>query len=429
VIVSDLHLSAAGRPGYFDQDSAFAGFLARLQLDASSTTIRLILLGDTFDFPSVPSLNGHLRDHDADLVDRLNRILESHGEFVQALRDFAGSGNRLHFLPGNHDLALMRPAVQDALTAVLGEIPAGNLAFHPWNLFIPDVLYAEHGNQYHDINSFPEWLKAEVLPLHEVKAPIGLKLDEFIQVLSGKNSGAANGQPASANTVIRGQLRHPLTLVRTFPVLLAFGLGAGLEALAVNSPTRNWSRRNYRTACLVSAPERMNLPSGVLIEIDRLAERNGRAWPARLRRSALRTLRARGKRGSVNTGGIVSVAMTEAQRRDHFRDMGSSIADTLTKAGIPVPVYAFGHTHIIDRWQSSQRTVVNAGSWLVTSQPSENIPTSLSFIQVDVDPADGQPQVALRTWNDSLQEVREWTDGFSETPSDPPTQDSGGSGR
>ena len=60
---------------------------------------------------------------------------------------------------GNHDLDLVRPAVGQRLRWHLGVAASDDrVRIWPWLYVVPGVLYAEHGNQHHDLNRFPRIL-------------------------------------------------------------------------------------------------------------------------------------------------------------------------------------------------------------------------------------------------------------------------------
>ncbi len=157
VITSDLHLGG-GTAGVwgprfsdeFTDDQAFVEFLRCLSPRPGS---RLVFLGDAFDFLRVPvtgARTGLFARSEAEAVAQLDRIAAAHPVVMTALSDTLAAGVRVDFVSGNHDAELIRPAVRERLRALLGA-PVG---FHPWILYIPGLLYAEHGHHHHDINTF-----------------------------------------------------------------------------------------------------------------------------------------------------------------------------------------------------------------------------------------------------------------------------------
>ena len=185
VLLSDLHLGAGTVPtgcgsfwdDLFDGDSEFEAF-ARWLVEAGAT--RLVLLGDTIDFHRVP-LEGAAFARDAsEAIDQLDRVARSHPRFFGALRMLIGAGLGVDVVVGNHDVELARHEVQARFAALAGQdgwsgtSPLESPRFHNWFMYLPGVLYAEHGNNYHDINSFDR-------PLHpfvadRVERPLAARL-------------------------------------------------------------------------------------------------------------------------------------------------------------------------------------------------------------------------------------------------------------
>ena len=158
VIVSDLHLGGGLRAATwgdafrdeFTDDQAFSDFLCWLTKRPPS---RLVFLGDTFDFLRVPvtsTRTGLFARSDAEAVAQLDQIAAAHPTVFKALSAMLAAGVHVDFVSGNHDAELIRSAVQKRLCALLGT----QVRFHPWLLYIPGLLYAEHGHHHHDINAF-----------------------------------------------------------------------------------------------------------------------------------------------------------------------------------------------------------------------------------------------------------------------------------
>ena len=114
----------------------------------------MVLLGDTFDLPG-----------DDGAVARLEALAVRHPGVLAALRRTLATGTHLEVVCGNHDAALARPAVQEALRRLLTPPPrswpaprAGTVRVHPWMLHVPGVFHAEHGHQHHDVHRVPTLL-------------------------------------------------------------------------------------------------------------------------------------------------------------------------------------------------------------------------------------------------------------------------------
>ncbi len=174
IILSDLHLSDAEpehpknplwklfRQKQFYIDQEFEGLLDQL-LKQVEGPIELILNGDIFDFDSVMSLpeNGefpysaHERRRGLDSgqhksVFKIQKILEDHNIWVDALKRFLDHGHRIVFIIGNHDLELHWPKVQKKLIRTLGrdENECDSVVFCEWFYICGDDTLVEHGNQY-----------------------------------------------------------------------------------------------------------------------------------------------------------------------------------------------------------------------------------------------------------------------------------------
>jgi hypothetical protein len=186
IIVSDLHLSTGynrrtgtySRREDFFYDAAFARFLDYLRgRDASGDRLRLVILGDLFDFLQVDPAGPHKTPQDLDRSDtmtraRMDTILQGHPLFFQALGRFVATGIPLEVVPGNHDIEMIRASTQQYFKQLLAQAAgdpkaAEGVTVYPWIYYVPGLLYAEHGQQYDKINSF-----ATVLQPYEPREPL-----------------------------------------------------------------------------------------------------------------------------------------------------------------------------------------------------------------------------------------------------------------
>ena len=170
-VIADLHLGAghdqAGEWRY-GEDFRWAGELVRFldALDAEGVgATDLVLNGDTFDLTR-PADAGCVYDDPAlgctepEALARLDRVLAAHADVVDALSAFAASGgNRIVLVPGEHDAALLFPAVGRRVEAALGaregraEVAAGG----SW-LSDDGQIYVEHGHQIRwRVDGFAGW--------------------------------------------------------------------------------------------------------------------------------------------------------------------------------------------------------------------------------------------------------------------------------
>ena len=170
VVLGDMHLGEGrGADGAWSpyEDFRWAddlrGFLDALA-DVGAPT-DLVLNGDTFDL--LQAGDGACAHDDPDLgcseaeaLARLDRVLAAHRGEVAALAAFAASGdNRLVLVPGDHDAALLFPAVGrravEAFAAAPGRVSVAGDGY--WRS-ADGLIHAEHGHQIeHRADRFERW--------------------------------------------------------------------------------------------------------------------------------------------------------------------------------------------------------------------------------------------------------------------------------
>jgi hypothetical protein len=361
-----------GRDGVedFHEDIALARFVDDLGLRAleEGRRCRLLILGDLFDFGKVgSSSNGAFparldRSTDAAMA-KLERIAAAHPPVFEALGRFVASGLSLDLVPGNHDVELMRRPVHDRFRSLIvraagSPLAQGDLRIHPWIFRIPGMLYAEHGQQYHDLNRFPDL----VLPFTDHDAPIalppGAMLDEFLTEAAG------------------GGLRMGPTL-------------RFLRRLAVSATEMERAQRPRRRAAYHEQLRRhaaeLEARPDLLVEIERLSAATPRSMARRLlRRGALGAAmgRMRPNAEALRPDGY----MLETARRIH---------KVLAFAGVASPFYVFAHTHIpADEPLSAEPGApryLNPGTW---SSLTRGRADGLRFLELSGEP----PRARLRRW-------------------------------
>jgi hypothetical protein len=236
LFLNDLHLAAGfnaaeGRSSQgesFFYDSIFARFLAFhiSQVRSNGHSLHLVLLGDIFDFlriesPSPPQYRYSLDNSPAIAAQKLRRIAAGHPEFFQALGRLLDAGGFLELLPGNHDLELIRQPVQSIFKELLvkncqNPFQEQQIRFHPWVLYVPGVLYAEHGQQHHFINTFPHLLHLHLdQPSGRFRLPLGSYFELYLSSLNRLAAPYLNGQSAAPGALLRTLLRHPGLWLRT----------------------------------------------------------------------------------------------------------------------------------------------------------------------------------------------------------------------
>jgi hypothetical protein len=183
------------------------------------------------------------------------------------------------------------------------------VTFHPWIFYVPGLLYAEHGHQYHDINVVDTILRP---------TPPG-RPDRLALPL--------------ASHLIEGPARFTVHAARR----------------ALNSRGLARARAAYRQDVLSRDAGGIALDAPTLVALDRLSETSAGAI---LRRLATRALR-RPPRG--------------ATQRDGYLHRGArSIDQVLRAAGAHVPYLVFGHTHVAERFPidpTATTLYVNCGTW------------------------------------------------------------------
>jgi UDP-2,3-diacylglucosamine pyrophosphatase LpxH len=367
VLVSDLHLgggpeAAAAGPGFadpFDRDEAFTQFLAYLRRRDERRPYRLVLLGDTLDFLRVPvpgPRTGLYARDDAEAIGQLDRIHAAHPTVFGGLAGTLASGAGVDVVLGNHDVELARPAVRDRLRGLLSDdhgCPAEALRllrFHPWGYHVPRVLYAEHGNHYHDINTFDR-------PLHPFRR------------------GGLPERPAAARL---GGLRR-----------LASGRATRLrirDALADLLPRR-------RLDSAAASAYRSRLPAyaaelGLAVQVvARLHELGGTSVLRILRR----LLRARLAGGPTF--------------REQLPEVAALVHEALDSSGQAVSFYVFGHTHAAQhvRLPGTDAYYLNTGTWSTdgtdSASASARRPELARCTWVEIDSGvDGPPTATLLRW-------------------------------
>ena len=308
MLVGDLHLTDVPTPAA-QRLAEVAGTLAA-RADTGRGSVSLVLMGDVFDFVQVGSgtrdmLDGRLAQGDPETLAKLERIARANGEALTALGRIALAGGTVELLAGNHDRELARPAVQKRIRdlALPPDAPAAaraRIAFHPFAIYIPGVLYAEHGHRYHAINASPPALRAHLDGTDErVDHPLG-------SLLTAIQAGAQRDARARAREA--AQLAPAL-------------LGSLARALAARQrPPARTIEGDQRL--LAEVAETTGLPVSAVSAIDRLA-------PPEV-----------GLRRMLGLAASDEPSMARAARDVHA---------ALSAAAVAAPFYCFGHTHVADR--------------------------------------------------------------------------------
>ncbi len=457
VIVSDLHLSAGYDPrtGAYNRnedffyDAAFARFLADLSKRAvvEGRHWRLVILGDFFDFLQVDVPEAHKDGPRPDVseaatIAKLEKVVAGHAEFFQALGEFAAQGFNVDIVVGNHDIEMIRPRTQEHFKQLLVEkcgMPeiAARISFHPWILYVPGVLYAEHGQQYEHANSFATLLTPYVDDdVDVIDLPLG---SYFVTYLFNRIESM---DPFADN--IRPVNRYLLWSFRVHPILAFMLLGKYFRFLF-----NVWTRvgdvpaaetearcRAYREEYLRAHAEVVGLSHRALVAIDSLAAVPAMRSRTRLLRSlllepllplvplagafvtlwiALNRLRSSISSFLLLAAGLAGLVWRErgvlrpaAHPLGYLHRAALSIHRILRKEGKEVPVYVFGHTHNAEQYplvlDGAYPRYLNTGTWTpVVPSAFELLGARerFSFVQVTTDPETGEPIAHLLHWNDA----------------------------
>lgn len=166
LVVSDFHLGTGSARGQFNpledfhEDDRFAELLEHYASGRyRGREIELIFNGDIFDLLKIP-LDGQFSDQVTEEMSarKLMLVLEGHPVFCDALVRFLERGNnRLTCLPGNHDIDMLLPQVQEVFLdrCAPGEL-ADKVTFitRSDTYYLPEGIQIRHGHQLETLNRF-----------------------------------------------------------------------------------------------------------------------------------------------------------------------------------------------------------------------------------------------------------------------------------
>lgn len=421
IIVSDLHMAAGRDPDTgtvspyddFHADAAFAAFLDRIgqRLDPGEAVTRLLILGDFLDFPHVRirAADGIVPSADAALsraLRKLDRIAAGHRDVFAALGRFIARGGNVDLVPGNHDIELMHPLVQqrfiDRVISGTGAPPnSGVIRFYPWIYYVPGVLYAEHGQQYHDINSFQRLLELRHTTPGHTGASLGSDLDDYLFRLI-EAADPANDDGAHLPRSVIALLRlHPGLLVSKFPLHLRTTAKLIKRVIGPVQSSRRSGRARYRETALRPYSVDAGIDAAALKRIDELAECAVRTMRRRIAQLLLRRIGRLGL-ALVSTKGRSRPA-TSSGHGGYLYRAAVDIDVILASVGQQVPNYVFGHTHaplqLPLRPGVSAPRYVNSGAW--ASSPGQLIERSeqSTFVHVSREPGSAEAIARLLIWD------------------------------
>ncbi len=445
IVVSDMHLGLGERaPGQPDpyEDFRWADELQRF-LDAIDAAgggaTDLVLNGDTLELwqsrrSSCQSPSPDVGCSSTEALARLAEVAAAHGRELAALGRFADAAqNRIVVVPGNHDAALLYPAVAAAAVQAMGARPGRvQVSSAGYWLSADGAIYAEHGHQtgLDAANRFRDW------PRPFLKCPDGACLQrpwgeqfvrEFFNRYEDKYPTLDNILPltdAAKYGLASEQVAGGAEAVRTFVDLLLreTSPAQGRSLLSAYLSVPRWDVAQIRaTGNWLLGPQ--VLPSG-----DALAAAVGQAQQQQTLGSSVAALTtgqivslcdqryllnvalaALGRSTPAACPAISSVAAVAADLQRDWQSLLGEHVDAVRQAlreqrGVsqPLRVFIYGHTHVAQAPFVLQRgalpvQVVNTGAWQRTTSAawveSERqrrgltLPATLSALRLEELPA------------------------------------------
>jgi UDP-2,3-diacylglucosamine pyrophosphatase LpxH len=375
----------------FHLDGAFARFVEwrRGAGTEHQRPWRLVILGDFLDFTRV-ELGAAGEDRrrldvgtEAALA-KLERIAAGHPKVFAALRSLVDSGTPLQLIPGNHDLELLHPAVQARLRQLLLPAfgrPAAAISFQPWITGVPGLLYAEHGQQHHDLNNVTELLCWSQQSLPEL--PLGSLLPEYLHALMDAADPSQVPLEPSLGRLAAAARARPLRMVAALPAHAGLLRALGRHVAERSGRRGERARPAYRRETLARHAAAVGLEPSSLVAIDQLAPRSPARMLLRLVRQRLTLARGPGTEG--------------ADVRTALRSAAAAVHKLLAASGRTVPFYVFGHTHAAECTAvGNGATYLNSGTWSSMVRGSIGAPT---FVEIDSSPS-GKARARLAVWDD-----------------------------
>jgi len=451
IIVSDLHMSSGYDPRVgafhlqedFFNDAAFARFLDNLceRAGKERRKWRLLILGDLFDFARVELSSLRTQDHhdtsEKITLAKLNRIAAGHSEFFEALGRFVAEGFQLDLVPGNHDIDLMRPSAQARFKELVAEscdrpeVKTG-ITFHAWIYFVPGVLYAEHGHQYHDINWWPTLLRPyQPDNPGTIELPLAPQFEQYLFNLIKAIDPSAEEVKQPLRYILRVFKARPVAALATWREHVRFA--STVSSYLANLASVELARRRaaYHEEALQPYAALSGLTYGAVVAIDEVAAVTAKSIKRRLLGKllfgpVLRSLPSLGALAAMYTAlrrvpassgsfvmfaaGALGLARREgrfvpsaARSSTYLRDVPLKVDRVLQAANQGVPYYVFGHTHIAEQFPvgNSVASYLNSGTWINLVATPDTGRKPFTFVQITREPATGTPIGRLLVWNDA----------------------------
>jgi len=178
VFISDLHFGLGKTADQkwhpyedFKWTRALEGFLQAIS-EEGNDQVDLVIVGDFLELWQLPDdircdgSSAGVGCSISELVDLTQRITRAHAADLDALRAFSKQGNnKIHVVPGNHDAALLVPAVWAPVATSL-DAASGRVVLATEGIWVSEDkrIVAEHGQQIgKDVNAFEQWPKVSTM--------------------------------------------------------------------------------------------------------------------------------------------------------------------------------------------------------------------------------------------------------------------------
>jgi len=448
VVIGDLHMG----PGRDDSGNwhPYEDFRWRDEfmafLDALDGGIDLVINGDLFELlqsSTVPCAAAGCTP--AEALQRLESVIKAHGAELSAIGRFAAAGsNRVHILPGDHDAALLVPAVWRRAAAAFAA-PADRVALVASGTWVsPDGrVHVEHGHQLplsaDRFSTWPAitlsvggrtyierpWGEQVILPLYDRAEPRYPIVDNIAEEGVGAKFVAAAADPNAPD---------PARLLRFFLTKTTWQqFRMDLDDGEVQAPEWDISRVRADPGAFMAASLPSDDPFAKVLKTiapDILSPVGSQLSDQEIvaicdYRAAIRRARRRMERVLTQLPGV-GAPMAECPRVPHtvgsafeyyWRSRDRQVVQHVP-AATTLDVIVFGHTHLLDRpfrpLGDAGVVVVTSGAWQRTIHPNnleaidaplESLPACYPFVQIAA--SAGARTAQPRWWR--LNERQQWT--------------------
>lgn len=402
IAISDLHLSASRFQvndtstivdGFAD-DEAFSKFTQHLVASAKEAggIWRFLILGDGLDFLHTKIGYDkhrfcHISNFEVNRI-KLELIFDAHHHFFSSLGFLLTNGFYVDIIPGNHDIELILTESQDHFKSLMQRhteknIVAQNLNFSNWVYHIPGILYAEHGNQYHDINSFVTLLAPmKSSQTGDISHPIGSYFDLYLSYLSEYTT---KYQKNTHNLLLHSNnktRKHPAVYLRQLRGHLYFFWQVAKFLICRSGPWMSTKRHKYRLDKFTPTySKQVHFPPSILEALDDIAA----VHSTRLLSRTIRKLILRNR---------------TTKNEFYLESAAKKIHSVLKQQGYQVPFYLFGHSHVPAKLPLDEYSFyLNTGTWCLNKTP-ENVSNESLYPYIHIRwSKQSQPEGEILQWD------------------------------